>query len=213
MKSICKMVSLGTILTLGAVGAIIAGGYAVYRNADKIGGGISRGVEETLVTPLGKWADSLWSGIANSSQGPTSGPSSIAGQTVESYKDSTIFIPKDTFVNPDGTVTSSTPPLLNLSPEEKSSAIIALEENKLKTIAENEAFDKTFSKAGYYYFDVAGSKYDTQQYLSAQFATDLFKADPSKIFSPGGLENVTYIGQSALQEAGFKLFGKSKGYL
>lgn len=209
------MVSVGTILTLGIVGAISIGAYAVYRNADKLGGALSRGVEASVTNPLGQWADNLWSSIAQPSQNPSvPTSSSLAGQTVASVKGSTITIPKDTTVHPSGIVTSSTPPLLNLSPSEKTSASAALAANRLKTMQQNQAFAKsTEPKAGYYYFNVVGSKYDTQQYVSADFAKQLFSADPSKIFNPKGLTDITYIGKSALQQAGFTLFGKSKGYL
>lgn len=67
--------------------------------------------------------------------------SSIAGDTIVQEDGSTIFIPEDTIVNPDGTVSGS-PPILTLSPKSKETALTALEANRLKTIAENEAFAK-----------------------------------------------------------------------
>jgi len=54
------MVSIGTILTLGIIGAIGVGGYAVYRNLDKIGGALSTGVEKSITDPLGNWLDNLF---------------------------------------------------------------------------------------------------------------------------------------------------------
>jgi len=200
------MVSVGTILTVGIIGAIAAGGYAVYRNSGKLGSAVSRGVEETLVNPLGRWADSLWSSIANPFESSTSGPSSIAGQTVDLYGNTTVTIPSDTVVNPDKTVTSSTPPLLNLAPEEKDLALIAFKQNKSLS-------ELALGQEGYYYFNVAGSIWDTQQFLSSEAALKLSTAEPNILFNQEGLQNIKYIGKAPLQEAGFKLFGSSQNYL
>jgi len=64
--------------------------------------------------------------------------SQLAGETVPfGGQGSTITIPQDTIVNPDGTVTSSTPPLLDLSDAERDAALIAREQNLARTGAEN----------------------------------------------------------------------------
>jgi len=63
--------------------------------------------------------------------------SSIAGETVPFGDDeSTVTIPADTIVNPDGTVSSSTPPLLDLSEEARQEALRQLELNRQRSIAE-----------------------------------------------------------------------------
>jgi len=70
----------------------------------------------------------------------TSSLSSIAGQTVQSGSDgTTVTIPGDTTVNPDGTVSGS-PPLLNLSEQAEQDAIAALNANKIL----NETFQDPF---------------------------------------------------------------------
>jgi len=200
------MVSLGTIFTLGIIGAVSVGVYALYRNADKIGGAVSRGVEETFVNPLGNWADNLWSSIENPFETSTSNASSLAGQTVASVNDSTIFVPADTTVNPDGTVSSDTPPLLELSPEEKQYATDIQKEN----VDESQRVLDSL-KEGYYYFNFTGSKYDYQAKLTSEEAnrynTFAF-SDKTDL-----LENVAYLGQSKLGESGLKLFAQSKNYL
>jgi len=67
--------------------------------------------------------------------------SSIAGETVPTGTDgSTITIPADTIVNPDGTVSSSTSPILNLDDESRQAAIDALNANKIL----NETFQDPF---------------------------------------------------------------------
>jgi len=207
------MVGIGTIFTIGIIGAVIAGGYALSRNTDKIGSALSRGVEGYLTNPLGNWFDNLWTDITNVSSPATSGPSSLAGETVASYNDSTITIPADTTVNTDGTVSSDTPPLLTLSEWEKQYAISELEKNRLLTIAENEAFEESIKRpvyeSGYYFINTIGSVWDTQQYLTSFQAgkyAESYKAE-------GDYSNIHYIGQDALGEAGFKLFQKSQNYL
>jgi len=59
--------------------------------------------------------------------------SSLAGQTVDG-----ITIPADTTVNPDGTVSSSTPPTFDLTEFERQAALDALEINRLRSQLENE---------------------------------------------------------------------------
>ncbi len=63
--------------------------------------------------------------------------SQLAGQTVSSG-DSTIFIPPDTVINPDGTSSSDTPPLLDLSESERLEALRQLEINRQRSIKEQE---------------------------------------------------------------------------
>jgi len=68
------MVSVGTVISLLAVGAIAAVGYAVYRNLDKIGGAVSRGVETNLTNPFGNYFENLFRDTAVSASGPPSLP-------------------------------------------------------------------------------------------------------------------------------------------
>jgi len=211
------MVSIGTVLTLGIIAAIAAGGYAVYASREQLGAATARGIQETLVTPLRNWANSLWSGIADASSSSTSGPSSIAGQTVKLTDTTQVIIPADTTVQPSGVVTSTTPPLLVLTPEEKLIAATTQQQNVIEsqkvldaTIANRDPFS---AGAGYYYFDVKGSRYDTQQFLSAEKVQLLKTADPNILFNPEGLRAITYIGPKQISSAGFQLFGESKNYL
>jgi len=57
--------------------------------------------------------------------------SSLAGQTVDG-----ITIPGDTIINPDGTVSSSTPPTMDLSDAERAAALAQLELNRQRSIDE-----------------------------------------------------------------------------
>jgi len=206
------MVSLGTIFTLGVVGAVIAGGYAVYRNSDKIGAALSRGVAAELTNPLGEWADNLWASIAGPSDGSGPGPSSIAGETVI-HEGAAVDIPSDTYVGDSGIVTGS-PPTQTLVPEDEQTALDALaaarEEAKRLNEQDFANVGPNFSE-GYYYFNFLGSQYDYQAKLSASEA-ELFSEealrDPSDFF-----ENIKYLGRSKLGETGLNLFAKSQNYL
>lgn len=197
------MVSVGTVISLIAGGAVIAGGIAVFSNLDRIRDAFTRGIEESVTKPFSDYLDSLFKGNGATTQ---SGQSSIAGQTVSSVNQSTIFIPADTTILDSGVVKSSTPPLLTLSPEEKQSATTIQKRNvNLSELA--------LGQEGFYYFNVAGSKFDTQQFLSGSEAAKLSTALQSTLFKTGGLENIKFLGKSPLQEAGFRLFGQSQGYL
>jgi len=57
------MVSIGTIFTIGIVGAVAAGIYAVSRNTDKIGGALTRGTEEYISKPFANYLDSLFQSL------------------------------------------------------------------------------------------------------------------------------------------------------
>jgi len=61
----------------------------------------------------------------------------LAGKTIVEDDGSTITIPADTTVNPDGTVTSSTGPLLDLSDSAEKEALAALEAGRTKSELEN----------------------------------------------------------------------------
>ena len=186
------MVSIGTIISLGLVAAVAAGGYALYRNADKVGGALSRGVETSISNPLGNYLDNLFK---------------VPGATAQVA----------------GTPATSTPaPALDYVPGTNNPAdsrtwnpgyVPPADQDFLppaKTTVTSKSSRPTLqSQAGYYYFDVKGSQYDTQQLLTSQQATQLKAA---AVLDPALLA-VRYIGQSKLNQAGFNLFGKSQGYL
>jgi len=211
------MVSVGTVISLIAGGAIIAGGIAVFSNLGGIGSAFTRGVEESISKPFRDYLDSLFQNGATSTE---SNQSSIAGETVAFDNTSSVFIPGDTQVNPDGTVSSSTPPLLSLSPQEKAIATTIQQQNVIlsqqaldESIASRLSGGFTGGEEGFYYFNVVGSEFDTQQFLSAESAQKLKSADPNILFNPGGLTDIKFLGKTPLQEASFKLFGESQNYL
>jgi len=189
------MVSIGTIITLGVIAAITAGGYAVYRNVDPIRGAVSRGVETNLVNPLRDWADSLWSGIAAVNE-------NISDPDPSTSKSTKFYDPSKTVYTPTGKTQQQ---VLTQQPN-----LIPVKTTTTRTPAYRPS---TAYKAGYYYFDVKGSKYDTQQFLSAERIKQIRTSDPTKIFHPEGLREIKYIGKTPLQKAGFELFGRSQNYL
>jgi len=200
------MVSVGTVISLIAGGAIIAGGIAVFSNLDRIGGAFTRGVQTNITDPFSIFLDNLFKGNGGTSVSSEPAPSILAGETVPSVNDSTIFIPGDTTVQPSGIVTSETPPLLTLSPMEKESATFIQQANVSQS-------DLALGREGFYYFNVVGSKFDTQAFLSSSEALQLSKAPLDVLFNPAGLTNIKFLGKSMLGPAGFQLFGESQNYL
>lgn len=205
------MVSIGTFLSIGIIGAVAIGGYALYRNLDKAGGALSRGVEQSITNPLGNYFENLWTSLPSAAASTGNGsfkeaPPQQSGVTYEQYvagEDTRTQSQVDDWYT-QNKITNPNDPKPLLTP----SVQIAYADPGPAATPK-----PTDYKSGYYYFDVAGSQYDTIQYQTAEAMKKLFSMNLSKIFSPGGLENITYIGQSNLNEAGFKLFGQSKGYL
>lgn len=194
------MVGLGTILSVGIAGAVAIGSYALYVNRDKLGGALSRGIETNITNPLGNYFDSLWAAIANPTKGTGLSPSTPRPTTTTTLTKSGL---------------TQTP---ILTPTGKTQQQVLTQQPNLipvkTTLARTPDYrPSTAYKAGYYYFDVKGSKYDTQQYLTAARIKQIRTADQSKIFHPEGLREIRYIGQSKLGAAGFQLFGKSQNYL
>jgi len=109
------MVSGGTVLTIGIVGAIAAVGVGLYAARGQIGGALARGVTQSISDPFRNYFENLFRGSTgggNGSGNGGAGVSSIAGETVNGVE-----IPADTTVTPSGTVTSATPPILLPTPQ------------------------------------------------------------------------------------------------
>ncbi len=123
--------------------------------------------------------------------------SSIAGETVPSGDDgTTVFIPADTTVNPDGTVSSDTPPLLNLDDESRAEALAALEAGRARSAAENALAAIPESE------DISGAEFasarnvdEFQKRLDTDFGGELLPDLPAG-FEGGG---VSFIGGSIFE--------------
>ena len=187
------MVSVGTIFSLAFIGALAAGGYALYRNADKVGGALTRGVEKNVSTPVGNYLDNLWkdttSGISNTAT------NTIAQKVIEPLKN--IPNPTVAFTNPFpfayGDTPKSTPklspPTLNARP----------------TPGAPKLTKPTESLAGWYYQNFARGGRDDRQ-------INLKSGSADKLRSRG--YDLTFLTSSQkLSPNAFTLFGKSKGYL
>jgi len=194
----------GIVLGIGVVAAVGIAGYAIYRNAGKIGDLFSSTIQGAITNPINSFFENIqlpdWSGTTTEPPSvPT--PPIIAGSTVPLVGNTTVTIPAETLVNPDGTVTSPTPPILNLPPEIKEEAIVTQKEKAKENLPDR--------KAGYYYFNFLGSKYDYQAFLTADRAKEFALAA-----APVGdaFLNIKYTG-AKLSKEGFQLFGKSQNYL
>jgi len=182
------LVSVGTIVSLGIVGAIIAGGYAVYRSSGPIGGALSRGVETSLVKPLTDWANNLFKISSVFAAGPGSSvPNINTPQDVivqgGGVAPNPLFVDDPNKFNPPPTTTPTPPPLPTPTPPTPTPTPI-------------------ISAAGYYYWNRPGP--DDRQ-------LKLFEGTADALRRRG--RDLTFLGISKLGPAGFQLFGSSKGYL
>jgi len=206
------MVSIGTVFSLAAIGAIIAGGYVVYRNFDKIGGAFTGVVEKNLSNPFGDWLDSLSGGlsVASAPSTPPNTPFVDYNPNTNDPQDSRTWEPgyspppeKD-FLPPTQAPTPYYPPT-QVSP------IPAPTPAPVGNIPDSTigGYKDSF-KSGYYYINYEGAKYDTQWKLTGAKAWEVSRAAEAK---GDALLGIQYIGQSKLGEAGFQLFGESQNYL
>jgi len=211
------MVSIGTIFSVLVVGAAIAGGYALYRNADKLGGALSRGVEQNITNPLGSYFDNLWNSFAGAPGTATQGvnPTTVFDPLPPAYGAPPAPAPGDLdykaptippFNNPYTPPSYTNPPASNLpNPQYPTPTPPPTAPTTPKSNYTSEWFTP-----GYYYVDYEGSKYDTQWKLTAYQAKNIAKAASA----PGdAFFGIQYIGKSKLTEQAFGVFGKSKNYL
>ena len=206
------MVSLGTFLTLGAIAAIAAGGYALYRNADKLGGALSRGVETNITAPLGSYLDTLWQDVTNSS---INAVQQAASQTYQQASQG--FVDAwNSAINAASTLTTNPIyPWMTSQPTQQPPPTTV---QPLPTVEPLPILKPTFTqdfKSGYYYLNYPGSQYDVQRYQTAEQAAKTFGLFEKGIAGIGGraIQDFTYLGKSELGTAGLELFGRSKGYL
>ena len=185
------MVSIGTIFSLAVVGAVAAGGYALYRNTDKIGGALTRGLEKNVSAPFGNYIDNLWKDT--SSGMATTATNTVQKKIVEPLKN--IPNPTNVFTNPfpfaygesgKSPVTKNLPPASIISKPTPSASAAQ-------------------SVAGWYYqnFAVGGRK-------DRQIKLDEGTADKLKL---RGYDLTFLTPSQKLSPSAFTLFGQSKGYL
>jgi len=123
--------------------------------------------------------------------------SSIAGETIVQDDESTITIPADTTVNPDGTVTSSTGPLLDLSDTAEQEALAALVEGRTKSELENtlaETLQDPFFGDSELVSATNEEEFRKRQALAEPTVRSLLPTD--QIFEGGG---VSFIGGSIFE--------------
>jgi len=196
------MGALGIILTVGIVGAVAAAGYAVYRNADKIGGAFSRGVETQLTVPLGNYLNNLWSDFT------TSTANSITQAVVPWYP----WQPSQPAPTPTPTPTAPVPaPYVPLPTPTAPTPTAPTPTPTPTPTAPYQPPQPTSFKTGYYYINFAGAKYDYQVKLSSAGAKELSAEAFSNPYD--SFQNIKYLGQSQLGKAGLELFAKSQNYL
>lgn len=208
------MVSVGTFLSLGIIGAVGVGIYAVYRNADKIGGALATGIEESIVNPFGNWVDSLWFTPSNGSQ-----TSTTPGQT-QTVTQPTVpgqpTLPGSTTPKPTPGISETITDVLTgiFGPIVGGLPTAFGEEDKPMSpgggTTKPIATGGSKPQEGYYYVNYEGSKYDTQWYLTAGQAAAHIKTAAA----PGdSLLGLKFLGKQKLNAQAFQVFGKSQNYL
>ena len=225
------MVSIGSILGVVMAGAVLIGGYVAYRNLDKIGAAGARTIEGNLINPFGDWLDSVSKSFTSSnlfSQPAPQAPPQATGATYEEWlggkderTDEQIFdwynqagLTPPAYATPQPETTPYYPPT-QVSPAPAPTPTVqppSYKESYPQQPAPQSgaSYDLEPTKAGYYYIDYEGSKFDTQWKLSSFNAANVAKAAAAE---GDALFGIKYIGQSKLGEAGFKLFGESQNYL
>ncbi len=194
------MVSIGTVLTLGIIGAGIAGAYALYRSGGAIGGALSRGVETSLVNPLVDWANNLFKIPPVSAVGPGSTvPSNTKADIIVQAGGKVIntgFVDDPNKFNPPGVTGYGLPGTPQGTPTPTPDVTVA----GIPTAA--AAPTPAPSKAGYYYWNRPGPN-------DKQLGLKVGTADKLRLRG----RELHYLSRTKLTEAGFKLFGQSKAYL
>lgn len=80
------MVSPGNVVSAIVAGAVIASGYGLYVNREKIGAALSRGVESTITNPLGNYFENLFQHTPDSGNGRQEGIPSESEMLAERRK-------------------------------------------------------------------------------------------------------------------------------
>jgi len=209
------MVSIGTVFTIGIIGAVAAAGYAVYRNADAIGSALSRGVEGYFTNPLGNWVDDLFRNLSigpgvktNGETSSTVPPPPGPGEEGTGFWEGLVGTDEGPALPADKNLTQVAFEIWyneHFGPKEDP-PIEIIDETPPGPIPQSEipTSDPIQSLAGWYYRNFApGGRADEQIFLKEGTADRL---------TARGYD-LRYLGQDELGEAGFQLFGKSQGYL
>ena len=198
------MVSIGTIFSLAVVGAVAAGGYALYRNADKVGGALTRGLEKNVSAPFSNYLDNLWkdtsSGIANTAT------HTVQKKIVEPLKN--IPNPISLFTNPlpfaygesGKTQPKLPPPEIKLTPTPGAPTLVPPGASTIP-----ELLEMVKSKAGYYYQNFPAGGRDDRQIKLEKGTADKLRLR--------GYDLTFLTSAQKLSPTAFTLFGKSKNYL
>ena len=186
------MVSIGSIISLAVVGAVAAGGYALYRNANKVRGALTRGVEKNVSAPFGDYLDNLWKDTTTSVADTAT--DTITKKVIDPLKN--IPNPLNVFTNPFPSAYAYTTSKPQLPPP----TLIAKPTPNAPTLIR-----PTESVAGWYYQNFAPGGRDDRQ-------INLKSGTADKLKSRG--YDLTFLTTSQkLSPNAFTMFGKSKGYL
>ena len=222
------MVSIGSIIGVGAAAALGIAAYVLYQSRDQIGGAFSRGVQSNFVTPTQSWFDNLFRANADDSPNqvpenpPVENPDNTFVPCSNNPADRRTWCngyepgPDQDFLPPDTPPAQTPPPQqeqdaesLDEPPAAPPAAPPTLppgyDPNKIYNF-DNPTFDSGENPAAnfaYYYIDFIGNIPD-QQVFENESGLALYESPNVRAIYPLGTNR-------PLSDAAFRLFGESKG--
>lgn len=204
------MVSIGTIASLATIAGVAIGAYALWRSRAAIGGAVTRGVESNIVDPVNTWFEGLWQ---------SANPGTILQkQIVEPFQEGAQSLQSKDW-NPFAGVTFSLPSVKSAYGQPEATQPTKPQNGRVPPTTPQQTTPGTAKpkptvqgpkpfEPGYYYIDYPGRKFDAQWQIKTK---EQFKSVKESVATGGG--NVVRLGPTKLSQAGFDLFGRSKGYL
>lgn len=219
------MVSPGTVLTLGIIGAVVAASVGLYAARGQIGGALTRGITQSFTDPFRDYFANLFRSSENGGtnieaerqanleqlQLENQAARDAAqqsyqeqyGQQVKTYQDTlaiykTLLQEKDIVTKTTGGAPQPAAPLPKTFPGEEHRPANPLAPKNEPLFAP--------SPGGFYYFDFPGREYDFQAKLGSGEADKYRTAD----VGPRGPKSLTFLGLSKISNVGLASFAQAK---
>jgi len=214
------MVSAGTVITLGIIGAVGAAAVGLYAARNQIGGALSRGIEEGISNPFRNYFENLFRGSTNgggSAGGNTEAENQKLYEELQKENQALRDQEQQQYQEQYGQEVKTPDQVLNLLEKYFGPAPGKVAPPLPKDFPGEEHRDANPeqpkneplfapSPAGYYYFDFAGKKYDFQAKLTESEA-DLYR---STDVGGSSFKQLIYLGLSKISPEGLESFGQAK---
>lgn len=220
------MVSIGTVFSLAIAGAIGIGAFVVYRNRNEIGSAFSRGIESSISAPIGNYFTNLFNSVTPRASSPipnmanTGIPNDGATrEELEAARQNGIDTAQADYQERYGQQIRNYEDTLEVYRQQIQDMKIETDDNGIVTMIPDDfpgeeqrdsnpeapLNEPLFapSPAGYYYRDFApGGRMDQQVNLQEGTADSLRQRG----------QDLYFLAPTMIQEAGFRVFGQSKGF-